>query len=112
MDERILGVSRNEFAEALRAEGIRADVGYIAACVYEYPFFRTLNAYEGTNCPWNCPLYSRGNYRYEKGLCPTAEEVLATCIKMPVNEFFTQRDCEETIAAIRKVASWYAAGSK
>lgn len=95
--------SREEFCRALAAEGVPNQPGYIPTCVYEYDVFKNLSAYEGTDCPFGCPKYSRGGYRYEKGLCPEAEAVLASAVRLNVSEFFTETDLKETIAAIRKV---------
>jgi dTDP-4-amino-4,6-dideoxygalactose transaminase len=80
------GVGARGFADALRAEGIPAGKGYIPTCVYEYPLFRGA---------------------YPKGLCPVAEEILETCVKFTVSEFWTDGDVGEIIRAIRKVAGWY-----
>ena len=40
-------------------------------------------------------------------MCPTAEEILNTAIRLTVNEFYTEQDLEEVIEAIRKVSSYY-----
>ena len=106
IDESKAGVSRNEFCDALAAEGIACGRGYIPNCVYEYDMFTRLNAYEGTKCPFRCP-YTKHEPSYGKGLCPTAEKILETAIKMPVNEFLTDQDADDVIRAIRKVADYY-----
>ena len=38
-----------------------------------------------------------------------AEEILATCIKLPISEFYTDRDLDDTIRAFRRVVEWYQA---
>jgi len=80
------GVDAQDFADALKAEGIPAGKGYIPTCVYEYPLFQGA---------------------YPKGLCPVAEEILETCVKFSVSEFWTDEDVAEIIAAIKKVAGYY-----
>ena len=45
---------------------------------------------------------------YKDGDCPIAEEILATCIKMDVNEFFTEQDLIDTVSAIKKVCEYFA----
>lgn len=110
-NEKEAGVSRDEFVDALRAEGIRANPGYIPICVYEYPMFINKNIYQGTKIPFSLPEYGR-EIEYKKGLCPKAEEVLGSVIYLPVNEFFTEQDLEDTVAAIRKVSTYYSESSK
>ena len=108
VDEAAAGVSRDAFAEALSAEGVPNQRGYIPACVYEYDVFTNQNAYPGSHCPFDCAL--NGNkHEYAKGLCPTAEAVLAATIYLSVNEFFSDADLAETIEAVRKVSAYYAA---
>ena len=44
-------------------------------------------------------------YNYHAGLCPVAEEVLNSAIRMPVSEFFTENDAADMVAAVKKVAA-------
>ncbi|HBP38695.1 MAG TPA: DegT/DnrJ/EryC1/StrS family aminotransferase [Clostridiales bacterium] len=106
IDEQAAGVSRNDFCAALQAEGVPCSPGYIPTCVYDYPIFRNQSAYPGTHSPFDSPHYGR-EIKYGPGLCPVAEEILATAIQMPVNEFYTDQDLQEVIAAIRKVSAYY-----
>jgi perosamine synthetase len=101
-----LGCSRDEFVEALVAEGLPASPGYIPQCVYRIPMFVNQTAYTKTNLPFVSEHYD-GEVDYHEGLCPVAEQILLDAIRLPVNEFFTEQDLEETIAAIRKVWTWY-----
>jgi Predicted pyridoxal phosphate-dependent enzyme apparently involved in regulation of cell wall biogenesis len=106
INEREAGVSRGEFSKALNAEGIPNTPGYISTCVYEYDIFQNKSAYEGTNCPFDCKYYNR-EVSYEKGLCPVAEDILNTVIKLPVDEFYTQKDLQEVVEGIVKVSNYY-----
>jgi perosamine synthetase len=106
IDERELGATRAQFCEALAAEGVPNALGYIPTCLYEYDLFQNRSAYPGTDCPWGCKLHGR-EVVYEKGLCPVAEEILSTAVRLNVNEFFTQQDLDETVAAVRKVAAHF-----
>lgn len=106
IDEQASGVGRDDFCAALRAEGVPCDPGYIPSCVYAYPLFQNLSAYPGTHSPFDSPYYGRPIH-YPAGLCPTAEAILATAVRLPVSEFYTDQDLEEVIAAIRKVAAYY-----
>jgi len=106
IDEKEAGVSRDEFCKALQAEGVPCSAGYIPTCVYEYDLFKNKNAYNGTDCPFGCKYYGK-EVEYRKGLCPVSEEILATAVKLTVNEFYTEQDMKEVIEAIRKVSAHY-----
>ena len=98
-----LGVSRTEFVKALNAEGISIGEGYLPCCVYQYDMFKNRTAYPGgSHYPFE------DNYFYRDGDCPVAEEILATCCVIPVKEYYTQQDLEDTIKAVRKVCAYYA----
>ena len=104
VNEEELGVSRTEFVKALNAEGIGIGEGYLPCCVYQYDMFKNRTAYPGGS---HYPFEDK--YFYNGGDCPVAEEILATCCVIPVKEFYTQQDLEDTIAAVRKVCGYYAA---
>ena len=107
IDEAALGVTRDEFARALNAEGIVAGAGYIPCCVYQYEMFKNRTAYSTkTNFPFDGTFGEP--IEYNDGDCPEAEAILKECIKLTVNEFHTEADIDDTAAAIRKVAEYYA----
>lgn len=106
INEKEAGASRNDFSKALAAEGIPNQAGYIPNCVYEYDLFTNKNAYPGSDCPFGCKLYGR-DIKYGKGLCPTAEEILETAVRLSVNEFYTDSDVDDIIKAVRKVSLHY-----
>ncbi len=101
INEKEAGVSRDEFSKALAAEGVPNSQGYIPTCVYEYDLFKNKNAYPGTQYPF------RDDTNYSKGMCPMAEEILNTALRLGVSEFYTEQDCDEVITAIRKVSEYY-----
>jgi dTDP-4-amino-4,6-dideoxygalactose transaminase len=101
------GVDAEEFARALNAEGVPCQKGYIPSPVYLYPLFQKKSAYPGTHAPFDSPYYGR-DISYPPGLCPVAEELLETAVKFSVNQFFTDTDVDEIIAAIGKIARYYA----
>lgn len=102
----LLKCTNMQFAEALAAEGIRCTGGYIPECVYEYDLFKNKSAYVGTHSPFDLPRYT-GNVSYETGICPVAEKILKTAVRIEVKEFFTEQDIEDIIKAVRKVASYF-----
>lgn len=107
INEEKAGVGRNEFADALAAEGISCGRGYIPTCVYEYDMFTKKNAYPGTKCPFDCQYYNK-EISYGKGLCPEAEKILDTSIKLPISEFYNDQDVSDIIAAFKKISAYYA----
>lgn len=108
IDEEKAGVSRDLFSDALQAEGIDNQRGYIPTCVYEYEMFVNKTGYKHTGCPFNC-AYNGHEHHYGKGLCPEAENILNTAIRMNINEFFTDEDVDAIIAAVRKVSAFFSA---
>lgn len=102
VNEEELNCSQIEFSKALNAEGIGNQAGYIPQVVYMQPLFQKRQAYLNNHFPFDLT-----GITYEEGLCPEAESILKTAIRIPVNEFFTDRDIDETIQGIRKVANYY-----
>jgi dTDP-4-amino-4,6-dideoxygalactose transaminase len=103
VDESQLTCTRKEFSEALAAEGIPNQPGYIPAVMYMQPMFQKRQAYLGTHFPFDLT-----GIEYKEGDCPTAEAILRTAIRFGVSEFYTEQDVEDIIRAIRKVASHFA----
>ncbi len=111
VDEKEAGVDRNTFSEALAAEGIENQRGYIPSCIYNYDLFINKNAYDGTNCPFDCK-YNGHNIKYFKGMCPTAEEILDTAIRFSIDEFYTDEDVDAIITAIKKISAYFVQKSR
>lgn len=107
VDEKELGVSREEFSKALAAEGVENSPGYIPFPVYKYNFLQNKSPYPGTHAPFDSKYYG-GNVSYEDGLCPNAEAILNTAIRLGISEFFTETDIDEVIEAFTKVCNYYA----
>lgn len=106
IDEEKAGVSRDDFSKALEAEGIPNQPGYIPCCIYEYDMFRNKNVYPGSDLPFSIGRDPE-SIRYEKGLCPVAEEVLKTAVRLNISEFFTEQDIEDTVRAVEKVSRYF-----
>ena len=106
IDEKKAGITRDDFSKALEAEGIPNQAGYIPNCIYEYDLFANKSVYLGSDCPFGCKMYGK-DITYGKGLCPIAEGILETAIRISINEFYTDKDVNEIIEAIRKVSDYY-----
>ena len=90
------------FAEAMRSEGCFAVAGYIPRPIYREKLFAEKSFFPGNI--WPAEIVSGRSYSYPAGLCPVAEEVLNTAIRLPVSEFYTETDAREMGKAVRKVA--------
>jgi len=110
INEEEAGVGVELFNEALTAEGIDNWVGYVD-CIYKNALFTEKSAYRGTNAPFDSKYYGR-EIEYKEGLCPVAESIHKTSIRLVIHEYHTPQDIEETIAAIRKVANHFNPSNK
>lgn len=101
IDPKLTKVDNVRFAELLRAEGIPASAGYIARPVYLENLFVNKSFFPGGI--WPAEVVSGKTRQYHEGLCPNAETVLKSTIRLPVSEFFTDADADDMVAAVRKV---------
>jgi perosamine synthetase len=104
----ILGIERNTFINALKAEIpsaiLREDTPLISAGYVRPLYLQPLYQKRATHCSFNCEKY-KGQVNYDKGLCPNAE-------KMHFEELFThefmrpgmtKNDLDDVITAFQKV---------
>jgi dTDP-4-amino-4,6-dideoxygalactose transaminase len=110
-DEKIAGVHRNKFIEAVRAElapivlreteGIKLGCGYVKP-IYLQPMFQKKIAYGSKGFPWSA---SGKNYDYKKGLCPVVEDLHFE--KLVSHEYMrpgmSKNDLDDVAAAFEKV---------
>ena len=95
-DEKIIGIPRNLFCDALKAEGIPFAAGYVKP-LYLNPLYLEKRAFAFK--------HYEGNTKYEKGICPIAEKlyeedvILTEICRAPA----TIKDMEDIISAIKKV---------
>lgn len=97
--------TRDEFAAALRAEGVTAQAGYIPKPVYRYPLFQNHNFFAGT---W--PLREAGltTMDYRLVSCPVAEAMIADGISLPISPAMSEEAAVQTADAVNKVARFFA----
>lgn len=105
VDADVLNCSHVEFSRALAAEGIINSPLSISQAMYMQPIFQNKQAYLGSHFP-----FELSDISYKEGICPQAESILTSAIRLPINEFYSEQDIDEMIAGIRKVAQYYAAG--
>jgi len=87
LDRSSVKVSVDEFAEALRREGIPVGARYTGAPMYEYEFLAKMGL------GWKT--------------CPRAEEALAGVMTLGLHESCTEREVSDVTAALEKVEAWY-----
>ena len=95
-DEEKIGITRNLFCDALRAEGIPCSAGYVQP-LYLSPLYLEKRAFAFK--------HYKGNVKYEKGICPVAEllyekELVNTMICRPPA---TIEDMQDVVDAIHKI---------
>lgn len=81
-----LTIDRKMFFEALDAENICCNVHYIPT--YYFPYYEKLG--------------------YKKGICPRAEKLYEEIISLPLYYGMTDKDAEDVIRAVEKIAGYYA----
>ena len=112
-NQKIAGVHRNKFVEAVKAElmpiksreteGIKIGCGYVKP-LYLQPLYQDKIVYGNTSCPWTCSK-SRGDHTYNKGICPTTEKLYedVLIIHELMRPPMTEEDLDDVIKAFFKV---------
>lgn len=108
-NKEILGVDRNAFINAIKAEIpsaiLREDTPIIAAGYVKPLYLQPLYQQRAAHCSFNCEKY-KGTVDYSKGICPTAE-------KLHFEELFfheymrpgmSKEDMDDVVSAFHKVA--------
>jgi perosamine synthetase len=105
LDENEMGVSRDLFVHAVRAEGVPVGTGY-ARTLYASPTFLKKTAYGSKGCPWTCGHY-KGHVSYSVGMCPVAEDLLERRFVWfyHIAHASTPDDIADVGKAVRKVVS-------
>jgi len=100
------GIDYERFKRACSEAGVSASFGYTQVPAYQYPLFAEPVAY-GKGCPTHCPLY-KGTLGYEKGSCPTAEELIPRMMLIyttVVDEQSAQANADRLRQAIEAVSN-------
>lgn len=82
-----LRIDRKQFFDALSAENICCNVHYIPT--YYFPYYEELG--------------------YQRGLCPKAEKLYNEIISLPLYYSMTDKDVQDVIGAVTKIAEYYKA---
>jgi dTDP-4-amino-4,6-dideoxygalactose transaminase len=101
----VLGVSPARFGELLAAEGIPAGGAWIGKPLYLFEALAEQITYGSSHCPFTCPLRGDSPVEYFEGLCPNAELAFKQLVTVGFHEGWTEREVEDTAAAIHKVVA-------
>lgn len=98
------GDRARRFAKALRAERIPAGQLYNGKPVYLTPSIVAKRTASGKGGPWHCAEHPT-DVEYGPGLCPRTEDLAARSVIVPIGAAYSDADCDDVAAGIRKVAS-------
>lgn len=92
-------------ARAITAEGVPARKVYGGKPVYATPSILEQRTISSTGRPFTDPLYlARGpKMEYRMGMCPRSEDYLGRCVVVGISPQMTDKDADDTVAAITKV---------
>ena len=98
-----IGLPRDLFLAALRAEGIPTGSGYIRL-MYQNPFFLRRAAYGKESCPWFC-AEKHSDVTYQNGQCPVAEDLIGEKFLWfyHIAHPSTLEDMRDVVSAVKKV---------
>lgn len=92
---------------ALRAEGVPAVQLYDGRPVYANEALLARRTASNKGGPWHCAEHPC-HVTYELGMCPRTEALAARNVTIGVGPRFTEADCADVAAAVRKVATaWF-----
>ncbi|MHA1338724.1 MAG: DegT/DnrJ/EryC1/StrS family aminotransferase [Promethearchaeota archaeon] len=106
IDPNILNCDRDKFVKSLHLSGFsQASAGYIPKPIYLESVFVNKSFFPKNI--WPAEIISGKKYEYTKGLCPNAEHVLNTAIRVPIDEFMNEKTIIKRTQIIKKVYSKY-----
>jgi perosamine synthetase len=95
--------SRDLFASKLKAEGVPASGGYIERALYLEPVFARKSFFPGGI--WPAERLVGKDVFYKAGDCPEAERVLATAVRINIDETQSEGTIDSWIEKVKKVHS-------
>jgi len=104
MEEGAFSVDRLQFVEALKAEGVTANAGYIPMPLYQFEVFRNHNFFGGQ---WPVRDMGLTTMDYRKVSCPNAEAIIKTCIQLKLHQGMDEAYIDGVARAFRKVAQHF-----
>lgn len=102
LDERVVGKTRDDFVKQLGEEGIPARGAYVPVPIYKSPYFKNKSFFPGG--VWPAEVVSGQMYDYNSVKLKSAELAVATGVTLNLHEGYSDRDIDDYIAAVAKVA--------
>ena len=95
----------DEFAAALRAEGVPVGAHYIGKPIFLcHEALAQKRIFGDSQFPFDHPN-ARKDVSYEAGMCPKCEDALERLMVIPMSEFYTEANIQDMAQAILKVDS-------
>jgi dTDP-4-amino-4,6-dideoxygalactose transaminase len=102
IDASQFSIGRDEFMNRLKAAGVPAHGAYLPWPLYRAPLFANKNFFPGG--VWPAELIAKRTYDYASVKLPGTELAVATTMRLPLHEGFTEAEIDLYADAIRKVA--------
>jgi len=106
IDSKLLLMTPGEFAQALNAEGIPCNCGYIPMPLFEYPVIKDRKTFGSSGLPWTLPQ-ARKNIAYNRESFPGTIKALSELIVISWCEGIANEDADDVFQAIKKLVSYY-----
>lgn len=97
-----------ELKQALLAEGVNAGTRDTRTSrdwhIYAY-WEQILEQKTATpeGCPFTCPFHDTPLPQYSPEMCPNSLDLFNRAVFIPINQWWTERDCDQVSAAVNKV---------
>ncbi len=99
-----LTVTKDQFAEAVRAEGLAVAPSYDHV-VYDAPWLRDRQTFGQSGLPWSAA--PRATADGDDDPCPNARTAISTHMMVSLHEGWTEQEIEDLATALRKVELAY-----
>lgn len=106
IDPAVLHVTPQQFAAAIKAEGLPFGLGYIPNPVFEYDVIRERKTFGTSGIPWTLPQARQGIV-YDRKDYPGTMRLLSELFVTNWNEGMSEDDVRDIAQAISKVATYY-----
>jgi dTDP-4-amino-4,6-dideoxygalactose transaminase len=106
VDGDVLGVTPEQFAAAVTAEGVPMGGNWLGKPLYLFDSLLQQITYGRSHFPFGSAFAGR-KVEYGPGLCPQAEWAMARLRTIPIHERYTEIEVHDIATAVRKVAEAY-----
>ncbi|MCK5811438.1 MAG: DegT/DnrJ/EryC1/StrS family aminotransferase [Clostridiales bacterium] len=105
IDNSKISVSKNEFLEAVIAEGVQLLADYSFAQPHLMDWYINKKAYGTKGFPWTAPQYGKSDA--SDIICENVAKTCATCFNLHLYESWTEIEINQIIDAFKKVEDEY-----